>query len=128
MASVRLAEASARCRLSETITIEDVENALSVLDATIGNRFDSESGEFDANIVDNSVTKSQKDRIDTIKDLLSEMQRGDEYEKAEGVPFSEFKEVALEYGIEASKIEHEIEQLKRRGEVYEPRSGTVWST
>ena len=128
MASVRLAEASARCRLSETITIEDVENALSVLDATIGNRFDSDTGEFDANIVDNSVTKSQKDRIDTIKNLLSEMQRGDEYEKTEGVPFSEFKEAASEYGIEPSKIEHEIEQLKRRGEVYEPRSGTVWST
>jgi replicative DNA helicase Mcm len=126
MASVRLAEAAARCRLSETITTGDVEYAIDVLSASIGTRFDPDSGSLDANMVDNTVVRSQKDRIDTIKGVLSEMASDGDY--PEGVPTDDLISALVDYGIDESKADHEINQLKQRGEVYEPRTGHLRGT
>jgi replicative DNA helicase Mcm len=85
---------------------------------------DPETGEFDADMVETGTSKSQRDRI---KDLLSLIQDiEDEYD--EGAPVDVIVERAEEAGMEASKAEHEIEQLKQKGEVYEPQTDHLRTT
>jgi replicative DNA helicase Mcm len=75
-------------------------------------------------MVETGTSKSQRDRI---KDLLSLIQDiEDEYD--EGAPVDVIVERAEEAGMEASKAEHEIEQLKQKGEVYEPQTDHLRTT
>jgi len=116
-ALVRLAEASARVRLSDTVEEEDADRVIEIIRSSLKDvGMDPETGEFDADIVEAGTSKSQRDRIRNISALVEELQ--DEYD--DGAPVEEVLDRAEEVGMERSKAEHEIEQLKKQGEVYEP--------
>jgi replicative DNA helicase Mcm len=85
---------------------------------------DPETGEFDADVVETGTSKSQRDRIKNIKALIKDV--GSEYD--EGAPVDEVLGRADEVGLDREKAEHEIEQLKRKGEVYEPRTDHLRTT
>jgi replicative DNA helicase Mcm len=124
-ALVRLSEASARIRLSDTVEKEDAERATTIARycmEQIG--VDPETGEFDADVVETGTSKSQRDRIQNLKGIISDIE--DEYD--EGAPVDVVVERAEEVGIEESKAEHEIEKLKQKGEVYEPRTDHLRTT
>jgi replicative DNA helicase Mcm len=118
-ALVRLAEASARVRLSDSVELEDAERVIQIVRSCLKDiGVDPETGEFDADVVETGTSKSQRDRIKNVKALIQDV--GSEYD--EGAPVEEVLERADEVGLDRGKAEHEIEQLKRRGEVYEPRT------
>jgi len=124
-ALVRLSEASARIRLSDTVEQEDAERATTIARycmEQIG--VDPETGEFDADVVETGTSKSQRDRIQNLKGIIADIE--DEYD--EGAPIDVVVERAEEVGIEESKAEHEIEKLKTKGEVYEPRTDHLRTT
>jgi len=124
-ALVRLSEASARVRLSDTVEKEDAERATDIAHATLKDiGMDPETGEFDADVVETGTSKSQRDRIKSLKSLISDI----EAEYDEGAPVDVVIERAEEAGMEATKAEHEIEQLKQKGEVYEPRNDHLRTT
>jgi replicative DNA helicase Mcm len=119
-AFVRLAEASARVRLSDTVEQEDVERILEIVTASLEDiGMDPETGEFDADVVETGTSKSQRDRIRNIKGLISEIE--DEYD--DGAPIEEVIDRAETVDIGQSKAEHEIEKLREQGDVYEPTNG-----
>ncbi|WP_340098598.1 LAGLIDADG family homing endonuclease [Salinibaculum salinum] len=124
-ALVRLAEASARIRLSDTVEAEDASRAVDIVRYCLEDiGMDPETGELDADMVETGTSKSQRDRI---KDLLSLIQNiEDEYD--EGAPVDVILERAEEAGMESSKAEHEIDQLKQKGEVYEPQTDHLRTT
>jgi replicative DNA helicase Mcm len=124
-ALVRLAEASARIRLSDTVEAEDASRAVDIVRYCLEDiGMDPETGEFDADMIETGTSKSQRDRI---KDLLSLIQNiEDEYD--EGAPVDVIIERAQEAGMDESKAEHEIEQLKQKGEVYEPQTDHLRTT
>ena len=116
-ALVRLAEASARVRLSDTVTESDAERVVELVRScleAIG--VDPETGEFDADVVETGTSKTQRDRIKNVKALIQDVE--DEYE--EGAPIDEVLARADDVGIDRAKAEKEIENLKQKGEVYEP--------
>ncbi|PSP84443.1 hypothetical protein BRC96_04760 [Halobacteriales archaeon QS_6_64_34] len=116
-ALVRLAEASARIRLSDTVEEEDADRAVDIAlycMKQIG--IDPETGEFDADVVETGQSKSQRDRIKDIKQIVKDIEQ--EYD--EGAPVDVIIERAEEAGVEKQKAEHEIEKLKTKGELYEP--------
>ncbi len=124
-ALVRLAEASARIRLSDTVEQEDAARSVDIVRHCLEDiGMDPETGEFDADMVETGTSKSQRDRI---KDLLSLIQNIEE-EYDEGAPVDVIIERAEEAGMESSKAEHEIEQLKQKGEVYEPQTDHLRTT
>jgi len=124
-ALVRLAEASARIRLSDTVEAEDASRSVDIVRYCLEDiGMDPETGELDADMVETGTSKSQRDRI---KDLLSLIQNiEDEYD--EGAPVDVIIERAEEAGMESSKAEHEIDQLKQKGEVYEPQTDHLRTT
>ncbi|MDZ7702317.1 MAG: LAGLIDADG family homing endonuclease [Halobacteriales archaeon] len=124
-ALVRLAEASARVRLSDTVEIEDAERVIGIVRGSLKDiGVDPETGQFDADVIETGTSKTQRDRIKSIRALIKEI----EGEYDEGAPVEEVLSRAAEAGIDESKVEHEIEKLRQRGEVYEPATGHLRTT
>ncbi|MDG5757832.1 ATP-binding protein [Natronococcus sp. A-GB1] len=124
-ALVRLSEASARVRLSDTVEQRDAEQVVEIVRSCLQDiGVDPETGEFDADIVEAGTSKSQRDRIKNIKGLISDIE--EEYD--EGAPVDIVLERADEIGLDESKAEHEIDKLKQKGEVYEPSTDTLRTT
>ena len=118
-ALVRLAEASARIRLSDEVTTTDTERVIEIVRSSMEDvGMDPETGEFDADMIEAGASKSQRDRIKNVKGIIRELQ--DEYD--DGAPLEDVLERAEQGGIERTKAEHEIQKLKDRGDIYEPRS------
>jgi replicative DNA helicase Mcm len=121
-ALVRLAEASARVRLSDTVDVEDAERVIEIVRSSLQDiGVDPETGELDADFVETGTTKTQRDRIKNLKGLIREIE--DEYD--DGAPVDVVYERADEIGMDHGKIEHEIEKMKQKGELYEPQNGTL---
>jgi replicative DNA helicase Mcm len=124
-AIVRLSEASARVRISDTVEIEDAERVIEIVRSCLQDiGVDPETGQFDADVVETGRSKTQRDRVKNIRQLINDIES--EYEQ--GAPVDEVLERAEDVGMDRSKAEHEIEKLRRQGEVYEPSSGHLRTT
>jgi replicative DNA helicase Mcm len=118
-ALVRLAEASARIRLSDDVERADADRVIELVHGSLEDvGIDPETGELDADIVESGRSKTQRDRIRRIKSLIGEV----EAEYDEGAPREEVLDRAEEVGLERSKADHEIEKLRQKGDVYEPQT------
>ena len=116
-ALVRLAEASARVRLADEVTAADAERVIEIVRSCLKDiGVDPETGEFDADVVETGTSKSQRDRIKSLKGLIESI----EADYDDGAPVEEVLDQAGEIGLDRGKAEQEIESLKKKGEVYEP--------
>jgi replicative DNA helicase Mcm len=104
----RLAEASARIRLSDEVTHEDVKRALSLVKKSMRQvGIDPETGEFDADVIETGQSKSQRDRRKQVLAIVEEQ-----------TPTT-VEEVADIIKMDEEKIAHDIKKLKERGQIYE---------
>jgi len=119
----RFSEAAAKVKLSETVELEHVEVALDLIGRSLADvGIDPETGEFDADIVETGTSKSQRDRIKDLTELIAEIE--EEYD--DGAPVKVVTSRAdSELGIDAGKVDHEIDKLMQKGEVYEPSTDTL---
>ncbi|MFC7097486.1 LAGLIDADG family homing endonuclease [Halobaculum marinum] len=126
-ALVRLSEASARVRLSDTVEEEDATRVIDIVRSCLQDiGVDPETGEFDADVVETGRSKTQRDRIKGIKELIQTIAQ--EYEDEPGAPVDTILERADEANMDPAKAEKELEKLRTRGEIYEPQSGYVRTT
>lgn len=127
-AAIRISLAYARVNLSETVEDHHAEQAVDIAKQVVGLNFDPESNMFDAGMKDTGVPKSEKDRVNLILSVLSEMEQEDEY-KDGGVPHDDFAEALKVEGYPMNKLDNDIHKLKtKRGEMYEPRTGEYRTT
>lgn len=70
------------------------------------------------------TTTSQRDRIMTVLDLIEEV--GEEHNGE--APVEIVKRRCFKKGLEPDKVEEEIDQLKQKGEVFEPQADTLMTT
>ncbi|MBI2135000.1 minichromosome maintenance protein MCM [Candidatus Woesearchaeota archaeon] len=121
-ALVRLAEASARLRLSEETAREDARRAIELLEyclMQIG--LDKETGKIDIDRIATGISASQRSHILVVKELINEL----ENKLGKTIPIDDIIEEARLKGIDEEKVEEVIEKLKRVGEVFEPRRGFI---
>ncbi|WP_415381627.1 hypothetical protein [Halosimplex sp. TS25] len=105
----RIAESSARVRLSDTVEMQDIERAVDlVMESMKEVGYDPESGEFDVDIIETGQSKSQRDRREEIISAIEEVGGATKNEISDLVSFGE-----------SYQIEHDIEQLQERGRIYE---------
>jgi len=124
-ALVRLAEASARVRLSDTVEEADAEQAIDIVHYCLKEiGLDPETGNLDADVIETGTSKSQRDRVKNLLDIIADI----ESEYDEGAPVDVVLERAEEVGVTPEKAEHEIEKLKQKGEVYAPRTDHLRTT
>lgn len=111
----RLAEASARVRLSDTIERKDVERAIDLVTTSMKQvGYDPEARKFDADIVETGQSKSQRDRRTEIMDLVKELG---------GTTRAEVLDRLDDF--EKKKVEHDIDKLLETGDLFERSSGVL---
>ncbi|MFC7204872.1 minichromosome maintenance protein MCM [Haloferax namakaokahaiae] len=125
-ALVRLSEASARVRLSDKVTREDAVRVTDIVESCLRDiGMDPETGEFDADIVETGRSKTQRDRIKNLLELIRTMQ--EEFE--EGAPHDDVLERAhSELNMDESTVNDQLEKLKMKGDIYEPRASVYRAT
>ncbi|MFB6158069.1 MAG: LAGLIDADG family homing endonuclease [Candidatus Nanohalobium sp.] len=120
-ALIRIAEASARAHLRQEVKVEDAKRAVDLLTYTLKQvGVDPETGDFDIDIIESGVSNSQRNRLQTIKQLIDQLAGDDDSAEIE-----EVLENAEDEGIEKEKAEEIIEKLKREGELFEPQQGHI---
>ena len=115
---IRLAEASARVRLSDRVEVEDVERAINLIKRSLEQiAIEPETGEIDIDYAFSGTSKRQRDRIVIIKKIIERLEPN--FEK--GVPEEEILSEAEREGISREKAKEILMKLKQMGEVYSPK-------
>jgi len=120
-ALVRLAEASARIRLSDTIEQSDAERVIHIVDACLRQiAYDAKTGTFDIDKVVTGISKEKRDIVRVIKDAIRDI--GGEGRRA-GI--DQVIDAASSKGFAREKVKEGIDMLLRHGEAMEPKSGII---
>jgi len=119
---VRLSEASAKTRLSKTVTKKDAQRAIDLMHhclSLIG--LDTETGKFDIDRIATGISASQRGSIVKIKEIIAEL------EKAVGKQISveDLVREAEIRGISSDSTNEVVEKLKRAGDLFSPKHGFV---
>ena len=120
-AARRLSQASARARLSETVSEADTDRAIELIMHMLNELGLDEDGQgYDVDMVlQGKASPTQRDRIRNIKTLTEDLEAAHE----DGAPIKKIVAQANEeFGMEPETVEEEIEKLRRKGEVYEPKA------
>jgi replicative DNA helicase Mcm len=120
-ALVRLAEASARIRLSNTIEQHDAERVIHIVDACLRQiAYDARTGSFDIDKIATGISKEKRDIVRVIKDAIRDI--GGEGRRAAK---DQVIDLVVSKGFSRDKVETGIEMLVRSGEAMEPKLGIL---
>jgi replicative DNA helicase Mcm len=120
-ALVRLSEARAKMALRDEVSVEDAEAAIRLMKSALQQVGVDESGRFDIDSIMLGQTKSTRDKITELIDLIKEL----ENEMSGAVPISKLITRAEEAGFEPQFVRRALDNLQQSGEIYEPKSGFV---
>ena len=82
---------------------------------------DPETGQIDIDRMSGGISASARSKIITIKEIIFNIEsRG-----IKQIPIMDIIAEAAAKGIEDSKVEEAIDQLKKTGDIFEPRKGFV---
>ena len=120
-ALVRLAEASARIRLSNTIVLADAERVIHIVDTCLRQiAYDAKTGNFDIDKVVTGISKEKRDIVRVIKDAIRDI--GGEGRRAS---IDQVLEAVASKGFAHDKVREGIDMLLRNGEAMEPKHGII---
>ncbi|MDD1695689.1 MAG: minichromosome maintenance protein MCM [Methanoregula sp.] len=120
-ALVRLAEASARIRLSNSIDQHDAERVIHIVDACLRQiAYDARTGSFDIDKIATGISKEKRDIVRVIKDAIRDI--GGEGRRAAK---DQVIDLVVSKGFSRDKVETGIEMLVRSGEAMEPKLGIL---
>ncbi|NQU98391.1 minichromosome maintenance protein MCM [Candidatus Woesearchaeota archaeon] len=119
---VRLAEASARTRLSDKVTKKDSQRAIELVHFCLSQiGLDPETGKIDIDRITTGITASERSQIVIVREIINDL------EKTIGktIPVEDVVREAEIKGVDSKKVEEVIEKLKRSGDIFSPRHGLI---
>lgn len=121
-ALIRLAEGSARIRLSKKITKTDTKRAIDLLKyCLLQVGIDPETGQIDIDVMHTGISSSKRNKISVILQVIDEA----EQKGQKTMSIEDLLEEAEDRNIERRQAEEIIEKLKREGELFEPKQGFI---
>lgn len=121
-AVIRLSQASARVRLDDKVTRDDARRAIDLITYCLMQvGFDPETGQIDIDRMTTGISASTRNRITVVKEIIDTLTKAGIKE----IPFEEIVAQAIQKGLEENKVEDVIEQLRRSGEIFEPKKGFI---
>jgi replicative DNA helicase Mcm len=118
-ALLRLAEASAKIRLDNSIRKEDAERAVKLMMASLTQLgYDMETKMFDIDRIEGGVTASKRTKMLRVIKMLEEMQK-----EMREVAIDDIKAEAENQGID--NVDEIIDKLLKEGMIHEPRPGFI---
>jgi len=125
-ALVRLSEASSKLRLSEEISVSDVERAIKLTEFCLRETAtDPITGELDIDRIVTSHSKSMRDRIRLVEESMKELAETSPDQMA---ALSDIIDAVSDKKIDKMEVERIIAELKNKGEIYEPKHGKFMFT
>ncbi|NJE00601.1 MCM2/3/5 family DNA replication licensing factor [Thermococcus sp. JdF3] len=119
-ALIRLSEAHARMRLSETVTREDAKAAIKIIEEMIRKIATDEEGTLDISILEVGKSSKKINKIDRLMDIIKNLESEGEF----GAPEDRVLEAAKQAGIGSENdVRKLLNDLKRDARIYEPRAG-----
>ena len=101
-ALVRLAEGSARLRLSKKVTRKDAKRAIELLRYCLMQvGFDKETGQFDIDKLYTGLPTSTRTKIITVREIINDLEK----KIGKNIPIENIMKEALEHGLEENKVE-----------------------
>jgi len=119
-AFVRIAEASARMRLSNVVTAEDAERAIKIVEyylTKVGMERETET--FNIDLITTGIGKTQKDKMKIITEIIREICK----ETGKSAPIDEIIIRAEEENIDKETVDKLIGKMRREGIIFEPKHG-----
>src|SRR3989344_1316683 len=121
-ALVRLAEASARIRLSDKVTKKDAQRAVELLKNSMKEvMFDVETGKFDIDRITTGITATQRNQIALVRRVIDSLTE----KIGKNIPIQDVMTEAEAEGIDRAKTEEIIDNLKKKGDIFEPKPGLI---
>lgn len=121
-ALVRLAQSSARIRLSNTVDVEDAKRAITLLRYSLSQvGIDPQTGELDIDVLQTGIATSRRNKINTILKIIEEMETQDE----KSVNVEAIIRTAHELNIDRIEVEDILLKLTKEGRAFNPRSGFI---
>jgi len=120
-ALIRMSEASAKLRLSNKISVADAQNAIEIMKyylMQVG--YDYESKTFDIDRVSGRFSSSQRNKVFTVRDTITEL----EGRMGKLIPVEEI-EKELEDKLTKEEIDEAITKLDINGVIFRPKKGYV---
>lgn len=116
---IRMSEAAARIRLSETVDAEDAMAAIKLLNYYLKQTgYDEETGQIDMDKITGTMKASQRNKAYLVRDAIVAIAA----EEGEIVSYdSIIKKLEGKMGVD--DIDDSIRKLKEKGDIFEPRSG-----
>ncbi|MFH0711143.1 MAG: minichromosome maintenance protein MCM [Candidatus Aenigmatarchaeota archaeon] len=119
-ALIRMAEASAKIQLRETVTREDAMRAITLMKSSLRDfGFDIDTGKIDIDRVEGRTSASERGKIRTMLDLIDELMST----FGKNIPKEELLRIAKERGFKEYDVEKMLIELKRNGTLFEPSPG-----
>jgi len=115
---VRMAEAAAKIRMSETVDETDAAVAINLMKYYLEQAGMDEEGNIDMDKITGRMPSSKRNKILTVKETLKELKK----EHGEQIPIEKIEE-ALEGKMKEDEIEEALEKLKQANEIYQPKRG-----
>ncbi|UCE46023.1 MAG: minichromosome maintenance protein MCM [Methanobacteriota archaeon] len=116
-ALIRLAESSARARLSVIVTAEDAERAIKIVEYYL-NKVASEGGRRDIDLIATGTSRSQREQIYVLRSLVQQLA-----DERRGVSLEELIQKAASDNITEERVRALVKRLSDAGEVYSPQPG-----
>ncbi|MEK6807395.1 MAG: minichromosome maintenance protein MCM [Nanoarchaeota archaeon] len=121
-ALVRLSEASAKVRLSDKVTKRDAQRAVSLLKSSMKEvAYDTETGKFDIDRITTGITATQRNQISTVRKIIDSLHE----RVGKNIPMQDILTEAESEGIERGKTEEILDNLKKKGDIFEPKPGLI---
>ena len=118
-ALIRLAEASAKVRLDNTIRKEDAERAIRLMMASLKQLgYDIETQTFDVDMLEGGVTASKRTKLLRVLKILDDLQK-----ESKEVAIDDLKAEAENQGV--ADVDEVISRLEKEGMIIYPRPGFI---
>lgn len=122
-ALVRLAEASARVRLSKNVAKSDARRAIRILRRCLMEvGFDYETQQIDIDRISTGISARQRSKIIVVRDIINNLEKKSERKT---IPIEDIIAEAGDKQIDEPGVEEVIERLKKEGEIFEPKRGFI---
>ena len=118
---IRMAESSAKLHLRGTVEISDADLAVHLVDFMLRRvGIDRETGVMDIDTIMTGTSKSQRDKLSTVVDIIKDVQRVEE-----DVEINKIIEMAKDYNVDEKTVHRVVEQLLMQAELYRTKPGYV---
>lgn len=121
-ALIRLAEASAKARLSNKVVKKDAQRAIDLINYCLSQvAKDMETGVIDIDRISSGIPAKERSKISVVREIIDIL----ENEFGKIIPIENVVAKAEEKGLKAEDVEEIIEKLRRSGDLFEPRTNFI---